>query len=74
MNTSNSPEAAPEYQAPKKNSKNAIIVVLALAFAGTWGYLLIHNNSTGRVIEQNQTQIAKAAMNGAISERALINP
>jgi peptidoglycan hydrolase CwlO-like protein len=59
MNTSNSPDAVPEYQAPRKNSKNTIIAVLAIAFIGTWGYLLIHNNSTGHVIDQNQAQIAK---------------
>jgi len=60
MNTSNYPTTLPDDQAPRKNSKNVTIVVLAIAFAGTWGYLLINNNKTGHVIQQNQTQIAQA--------------
>lgn len=60
MDTSNSP-AAYEYptESPRKNSKNAIITILAIAFLGTWGYILVHNNSTGKTIEHNQTQIAQ---------------
>src|ERR1700694_5155167 len=59
MNTSNYPTANYDGQTPSKNSKNTIIVVLAIAFAGTWGYLLVNENKTVHVIKQNQTQIAK---------------
>lgn len=59
MNTSNFPTAPDDSQTPRKNSKNAIIVILSIAFLGMWGYLLVSNNKTGNVIEQNNTQIAK---------------
>lgn len=59
MNTSNFPTATSDGQAPSKNLKNIIIVALGIGFLGTWGYLLIDKSKTGRVIEQNQTQIAK---------------
>src|SRR5258706_14707303 len=59
MNTSNYPTTSSEEQTPRKNSKKATIVILAVALLGTWGYLLINNNKTGHVIEQNQTQIAQ---------------
>jgi len=58
MSTSDYP-AAPYEQAPRKNSKNIIIAILGIAFLGTWGYLLAHNNQTENVISQNNTQIAK---------------
>lgn len=60
MSTSNYP-TTPYDQAPRKNSKNIVIVVLAIAFVGTWGYLLINKNKTDNVITQNQTQIAKVS-------------
>jgi regulator of replication initiation timing len=59
MNNSNYPATTDEYQAPRKNSKNVVIAVLAIAFLGTWGYLLAKNNSTSHTLDQNQTQIAK---------------
>ncbi|HTI08846.1 MAG TPA: hypothetical protein VL832_09830 [Puia sp.] len=61
MDTSNSPGTNYEYQTdpPRKNSKNAIIIILGLAFLGTWGYILVHNNKTEKVITQGQTQIAQ---------------
>ena len=61
MNTSNYPTNSPDYQEPRKksNSKNITIVILAIAFVGTWGYLLVNKNKTDEVITQNQTQIAK---------------
>lgn len=40
-------------------TKNAIIAILGIAFLGTWGYILVHNNKTEKVITQNQTQIAQ---------------
>jgi len=58
MSTSNYPTAGYE-QAPRKNSKNIIIAVLGIAFLGTWGYLLAHNNKTEGVITQQNTEIAK---------------
>jgi hypothetical protein len=61
MNTSNFPTATSDDQAPRKNVKNAIITVLGIAFLGTWGYILIDNNKTGDVIQQNKTQIAKVS-------------
>jgi myosin heavy subunit len=59
MSTSNYPTDTSGYQAPRKNYKNTIIALLAIAFLGTWGYLLFDANKTGHVIEQNNTQIAK---------------
>jgi hypothetical protein len=61
MNTSNYPTNSSDYQDPRKksNTKNITIVLLAIAFMGTWGYLLINKNKTDDVITQNQTQIAK---------------
>ncbi len=59
MTTTNFSTETSEDQVPRKNFKNGIIVVLAIAFLGTWGYLLIEQSKTGSVIQQNQTQIAK---------------
>jgi hypothetical protein len=60
MSTSNYPTTTYERdQQPRKNGKTVIIVVLAIAFVATWGYLLAHNNTTEKVIDQNTTQIAK---------------
>ncbi|HWK04847.1 MAG TPA: hypothetical protein VNS58_14500 [Puia sp.] len=59
MNTSNYPTDS-GYQEPRKsNAKNITIVILAIAFIGTWGYLLVNKNKTDEVITQGQTQIAK---------------
>jgi hypothetical protein len=59
MTTSNYPTTTYEEQAPKKNSKNVIIVLLAIAFAGTWGYALFNSSKAKDVQQQNTTQIAK---------------
>lgn len=59
MNTSNYPVAADDNQAPPKNSKNVIIVILGIAFLGMCGYLLISSNKSANVVQQNHTQIAK---------------
>src|SRR5258708_19468995 len=61
MNTSNYPTDSSGYQDPykKSNAKNVMIAILAIAFIGTWGYLLINKKKTDDVITQNQTQSAK---------------
>ncbi len=61
MNTSNYPTTPSDEQTPRKNTKKATIIVLAIALLGTWGYLLINNNKTGHAIEQNQAQIAQVS-------------
>jgi hypothetical protein len=60
MNTSNYSTTLSDDQSPRrKSSKNVVIVILAIAFAGTLGYVVVHNNNTDHVIQQNQTQIAQ---------------
>lgn len=60
MNASNEPRVSVEKQEqPRTNYKNAIIGVLALAFAGTGGYLIYDKNKNQEVIVQQQTQIAQ---------------
>ena len=61
MNTSNFPRSTPEGNKRPRNSKNTTIIVLAIAFVGTWGYLLVEGNKKGQEIQQNQTQIAKVS-------------
>src|ERR1700754_214364 len=61
MSTSNFPTTPQDNRPTGKNSKKAIIVVLGIACLASWAYLLINNNKTGHVIEQNQTQIAKVS-------------
>lgn len=58
MSTSNYPEAPMERE-PRKNGKNATIIVLAIGLIGSLGYLVVEKNKTATVVEQNQTQIAK---------------
>ncbi|TAL42853.1 MAG: hypothetical protein EPN92_11080 [Chitinophagaceae bacterium] len=60
MNNTNEPKAVTERQQPsRKNYKNVIIGVLAVAFLGTGGYLLVDKTKSGEVIEKQQTQIAQ---------------
>jgi len=59
MDNSNFQPSPPDNQSTHKNSKKTIIVILGIACLASWGYLLVNNNKTGNVIEQNQTQIAK---------------
>jgi myosin heavy subunit len=59
MHTTNFPKAAPEEGQPRRNAKNMVIVLLAIGFLGTWGYLLFDQNKTGQIMAQNNTQIAK---------------
>ena len=59
MTSSNYPTTTYEDQAPKKNSKNVIIVLLAIAFGSMLGYVLFSSSKTKDVQQQNTTQIAK---------------
>jgi hypothetical protein len=61
MNTSNFPPGSPEDQAPRRNGKNLTILVLAIAFFGSLGYLAISKTNNGNIVKQNQTQIAKVS-------------
>jgi len=61
MNTSNYSSAPSDYEPSRKNGKNTTIVVLAIAFAASLGYLVINNNNKATVVEQQQTQIAKVS-------------
>ncbi len=61
MDNSNSPTPETNTRESSKNSKNVIIAVLAFAFLGSLGYLLVNNNSKSNAIEQQQTQIAKVS-------------
>ncbi len=62
MYTTNEPGLTSESRQPiRKNRKNIIIGVLAFALLGTAGYLLINNNKTGQVIEQQQAQIEQVS-------------
>ncbi len=48
----------PKNQLPRKNSKNAIVIALAIALAGAGTYIIIDKNNTSSVIDQKQSQIA----------------
>jgi len=61
MNTSNYSSAPSDYEPRRKNGKSTTIVVLAIAFAASLGYLVINNNNKATVVEQQQTQIAKVS-------------
>jgi regulator of replication initiation timing len=58
---SNSNYTTPEIDnaPPKKNPKNLIIVLLAVGLVASLIYLIVNENNTSQVIEQNHTQIAK---------------
>lgn len=56
MSTTNYPSASPQSQPPKKDSKNLIIGLLAVAILGTWGYFLWDKNKSDQQITQLQTQ------------------
>lgn len=60
MTIANKPGVNPEnQQEPRKNFKNVIIGVLAIALLGTGGYLVFDQKKSADVIVQQQTQIAK---------------
>ena len=58
MSTSNYPSASPNNQAPKKDSKNIIIGILAVLILGTWGYFLWDKNKADQQINTLQSQYA----------------
>jgi peptidoglycan hydrolase CwlO-like protein len=55
MSTTNYPSATPQNQ-PKKDSKNLIIGVLAVAILATWGYFLWDKNKSDQQITQLQKE------------------
>lgn len=57
MSTTNFPEVSSENNVPKKNYKNLIIGILALALVGTATGLLVTNSKNGATISQQQAQI-----------------
>ena len=59
MTNTNEPKATLTYhETPRKNSKNIIIGVLAVALIGTGGYLLVDKSKTSEVIVQQKSEIA----------------
>ncbi len=58
MSTTNFPEPTTENPAPRKNFKNLIIGILAVALVGTGIFLIVDKNNTGQTIQTQQTQIA----------------
>ena len=58
INTYDPNAIADNQQTPRKNSKNIIIGVLAVALIGTGGYLMVDKNKSGNVIVDQQSQIA----------------
>ena len=61
MSTTNYPQSSSDYQEPRKSGKNATIIVLAIAFVASLGYLAVSKNKSANVVEQQQTQIAKVS-------------
>jgi peptidoglycan hydrolase CwlO-like protein len=60
MSTSNFPEANTESGAPRKNFKNLIIGILAVALVGTGAGWLVSKNNSSETITKDQVQIASA--------------
>lgn len=58
MNTSNYPSRDTQDE-PQKNSKNVIIAILAIAFAGTIGYAIYSGNHHATIQQTQQTAITK---------------
>lgn len=58
MSTTNFPSATTESREPRKNFKNLIIAILAIALVGTGAALIVDKNKSGETIQQQQTQIA----------------
>jgi septal ring factor EnvC (AmiA/AmiB activator) len=56
MSTTNYPSATPQNQPQKKDSKNLIIGVLAVAILATWGYFLWDKNKSDQQITQLQKE------------------
>src|ERR1017187_7762088 len=60
MSTSNFPEANTETGARRKNFKNLIIGILAVALVGTGAGWLVSKNNSSETISKDQVQIASA--------------
>ena len=60
MDTTNYPNEPVQTQEQGKSAKNIVIAVLAVAFLGSAIYAVVNNNNKAQVIDQQQTQIAKA--------------
>lgn len=58
MSTTNFPTATTESQEPRKNFKNLIIGILAVALVGTGIAFFVDKNKSGNTIQEQQTQIA----------------
>jgi hypothetical protein len=58
MNTSNYPSENLENQPPRKDSRNLVIGLLAVAFAGTVGYAIYSSNEHQTLQQTQQTQIS----------------
>ncbi|HLY71521.1 MAG TPA: hypothetical protein VKR53_17420 [Puia sp.] len=59
MDTNNSPTGYPETKPPKKDSRNLIIVLLAVGFLGTAGYVVYNNNDHHQVQQSQESQVMK---------------
>ena len=59
MDTSNSPTGAPAGKPPKKDFRNLIIVLLAVGFLGTAGYIVYNNNDHHQVQKTQESQVIK---------------
>jgi hypothetical protein len=58
MSNSNFPTATTENPEPRKNYKNVIIGILAVAFLGVGGLYIADKNKSGETIQKQQTEIA----------------
>ncbi len=58
MSTSNFPTATNEVQEPRKNYKNLIIGILAVALVGTGTALVVKSSRSNDQIQEQQTQIS----------------
>src|SRR5580704_3897551 len=59
MSTSNYPTTEIDNTPKKKDPKNLVIVLMAIGLVASLVYLIVSQNNTSQVIEQNHTQIAK---------------
>lgn len=59
MDTNNPPTGILENKPPKKDSRNLIIVLLAVGFLGTAGYIVYSNNNHQQVQQTQETQVVK---------------
>jgi hypothetical protein len=58
MDNSNFPSAEQTYQPRKKDSRNLVIGLLAVALCVTIGYGVVHSNTQQQTIQTQQTQVA----------------